>query len=415
MRYRAKRADIRTRSFVAGLANYSFNVTEKSSNRAIEQHPHQINALEPPQSMFPKPYIYLNDYAKKWRRERVGKELLYYKDNAITKLVTVADVFRGDPELAGRVMPYFEHEARARIGRECFNALKQVSEQLGLSYEKASYIAKKGAHIQLFDPLDYTFPDWFASAATAPIRPRKGRVPIIRSGNTPYEDYLAMWGEKHSSPTAGFPRGFTASRGLLSNIMRPMEIANSHLRLRENPQFQPQHRPLSPLPPSNPCPIDMGLRSEALLPSEQRTRLQAARREAQEYLFQKRIDDEGDRMAEIRLDDIFDPYGRKYRRYWNRAVDGDLNYEEKVVGEPPPSPFPISYPSGAAIGSDEDDARAQQPYLIPVGPEEEEDSDNVVMQDSDDSGGFDWDASHHSGDENRDGAREDSGPGDEQW
>lgn len=394
-------------SFLAGLANYSYDVGGPVSDRAIHQYPHKITAFEPSPS--PQPYIYLDDYAKSWKREQVGEERLKYGE--LTRIVRVADVFQGEPSFEARMMPYFEHEARARVGRECFEAAKQVSSILGLSYEEVRDISRKASHRRRFDPLDFTLPKWFSNERMKPSRHCKGRISVTRTATTPYEDYLALRRERSFSSTEGFPRGFAAGT---KSSGRPMlltgsKFVDSHLRLAKNARFPVQRAPVTPQIPSNTEPLDENdFKSEALLPAEQRIKSQEARREADEYGHQKLLNEGEGRMAEIRLDDIYDPYGRHYRRAWNQAVDDGLNYEEKVAGD-----FPVNLddvmnsPGGTLIGGAEEDARTQMMHLQPTNKLDDSTSqkaESLVNDDGSDTSMYDatdqevdFEASNHSG------------------
>lgn len=282
------------------------------------------------------------------------------------RVVTVADIFQGESNAEAETKPYFEHEARARIGRECFEVAKPAGDLLGLSYQDVWDLSKKAAHKRLFDPLDYTLPKWFSSDAAPPTRQRKGRIPIIRSGITPYEDYLALREERNA--TEGFPQGFTPNAGFSRDPARHEELVDLHSRLGKSAPVYLQRRPISPKPPSKPSFMDKNPWSEAFLPSDQRIKLQEARIEVDDFEMQKRFDDEEGRMAEIRLDDIYDPYGRIYRRNWNRAVRDGWNYEERVPGSPPASPLGPIHPDGSAVAWDDKDAQAQKDFLKPVPP-----------------------------------------------
>ena len=299
----------------------------------LEQHSGIEASLEPSPPQPPKPYLYLNDFPKRWKRDQVGEERLNLENLGVVK---VADVFQGLSKPA-RPLPYLEHENRAIVGRREW--LKATA-AYGFSKPLAAKIAKRAredANRELFDPLAYTLPRYFSREKGRVVRDRRGRFAVIRSGQTPYGDYLALRRERRFTRNDGIPRGYLVDAGSRDGLptafeRRPGDSLGTKERDSQFPLDAqlPSRAPNSPVAgPNLKFSINASLQAEARLPQPERLRLQKEREEGDDWLYQRSLDAYGPASYDW-FSDINDQRGRNYRREWNRAIIQGRSHEDPI-------------------------------------------------------------------------------------
>lgn len=243
----------------------------------------------------------------------------------------VGDYFAGRVDDDRRLLSYFAHDTRAQAARKCFKLAKKLYGAAGPSFSQVRRVALDAVRPKIFDPLDYSFPRWFTHEAAKPRRAVHGRLPLIRAGVTPYEDLLTLIQDiKRDDPYAEIQLPTARDEGETNWYGLPRHIDRTSARS----SFKlPQTRmPLSPVEP--PHVEHMEPKTESGLSAAERKSRGDARILCEDWRLQRGLDFER-KAAQTRLDDIFDPHGRKYRSDWNETCDGEV-----WQSPPPPGTVP---------------------------------------------------------------------------
>lgn len=144
-----------------------------------------------------------------------------------------------------------------------------------------------------------------------PIRPARGRMPIIRAGTTPYEDFMALWRDRaaHIDPSTihAAPRGWKES--LPGSIGRIPDA--TLVQLAKTAQVPREYGPISPVEPPKPLPLNRDTTSS--LSGQKQKRMAIAMASWLNWQLKRNDDRNKGKAAETRFHDIYDPRGRKYR------------------------------------------------------------------------------------------------------
>lgn len=116
----------------------------------------------------------INDYPRMYHREPIGH--IHVPDpienaHLYSRAQRFGTVFRGPRSFWTRPLPFLKHEPRLHrrnVGRHtqlAGSTFAGMNEALGFDAQ-----GDQAAYEYLFDPTDYTFPEWFTSALRQPVR-----------------------------------------------------------------------------------------------------------------------------------------------------------------------------------------------------------------------------------------------------